>query len=96
MASYASAAELFDFKLLYMEAGSGAETPVSPQLISAARSSTDIPIVVGGGIRDGTTARIAVQAGADWIVTGTLGEEYNNADELREVLSELITTMRST
>jgi len=96
VASYASAAELFDFKLLYMEAGSGAETPVSPQLISAARSSTDIPIVVGGGIRDGTTARIAVQAGADWIVTGTLGEEYNNADELREVLSELITTMRST
>jgi len=25
-----------------------------------------------------------------------LGEEYNNADELREVLSKLITTMRST
>jgi len=51
--------------------------------------------VVGGGIRDGVTARIAVEAGADWIVTGTLGEEYWDADELREVLSELIISMRS-
>ena len=40
-------------------------------------------------------ARIAVEAGADWIVTGTLGEEFENADELREVLSEFISTMRS-
>jgi heptaprenylglyceryl phosphate synthase len=61
VASYAAAAELFDFKLLYLEAGSGASTPVSPDLISAARSSTDIPIVVGGGIRDGAAARTAVE-----------------------------------
>lgn len=96
VASYAAAAELFDFKLLYLEAGSGASTPVSPNLISAARSSTDIPIVVGGGIRDGAAARAAVEAGADWIVTGTLGEEYADADELREVLSTLIISMRFT
>ena len=65
-------------------------------LISAARSSTDIPIVVGGGIRDGVAARMAVEAGADWIVTGTLGEEFTDADELRDVLSKLIQSMRST
>ena len=94
VSSYAAAAELYGFKLLYLEAGSGAATPVSKELISAARNSTDIPIVVGGGIRDGDTARIAVEAGADWIVTGTLGEQFENADELREVLSNLITTMR--
>ncbi|MAV94742.1 MAG: phosphoglycerol geranylgeranyltransferase [Euryarchaeota archaeon] len=95
VASYAAAAELYGFKLLYLEAGSGAATPVSQDLISAARRSTDLPIVVGGGIRNGVTARIAVEAGADWIVTGTLGEEYWDADELREVLSELIISMRS-
>ena len=96
VSSYAAAAELFGFKLLYLEAGSGAATPVSKELISAARNSTDIPIIVGGGIRDGDTARIAVEAGADWIVTGTLGEEIANADDLREVLSKLISTMRLT
>ncbi len=95
VSSYAAAAELFGFQLLYLEAGSGAATPVSQDLISAARRSTDIPIVVGGGIRNGATARIAVEAGADWIVTGTLGEEFENADELREVISELIISMRS-
>jgi len=96
VSSYAAAAELFGFKLLYLEAGSGASTPVSHELISAARNSTDIPIIVGGGIRDGAIARIAVEAGADWIVTGTLGEEFENADDLREVLSELISSMRPT
>ena len=95
VSSYAAAAELYGFKLLYLEAGSGAATPVSRELISAARNSTNIPIVVGGGIRNGAMARIAVEAGADWIVTGTLGEEFENADELREVLSEFISTMRS-
>ena len=47
VSSYASAAEMFGFKLLYLEAGSGAETPVSQGLIEAARDSTDLPIVVG-------------------------------------------------
>ena len=88
--SFAMAAEMFGFRLLYLEAGSGASSPVSSDLIKAARSSTDLPIVVGGGIRGVEAARRAVESGADWIVTGNLGEEFDDADELKAVLQDMI------
>ena len=95
VSSYAAAAEMFGFNLLYLEAGSGAESPVSRGLIEAARESTDLPIIVGGGIREAQAAKRAVEAGADWIVTGNLGEQYEDADELRQVLEALIEAMNS-
>ena len=49
--AYAMAAQFLGFKLLYLEAGSGVETPVNPELIKAARESCDLPIMVGGGRR---------------------------------------------
>ena len=50
---------------------------------------------MGGGIRDPQTARRAVQAGADWVVTGNLGEQFEDADELRQVLEAMIEAMIS-
>ena len=88
--SYAMAAQFLGFKLLYLEAGSGVETPVNPELIKAARESCDLPIIVGGGIRDPQAARDASEAGADWIITGNITEEYDDASELQAVLSDLI------
>jgi phosphoglycerol geranylgeranyltransferase len=44
-------------------------------MIKLVKSNIQVPLVVGGGIRDGETARAAVEAGADIIVTGTLVEE---------------------
>ena len=67
--------------------------PVSPDLIRSARDSCNLTIVVGGGIRDAQSARIASKAGADWIVTGNLAEEYDNADELQEILTKFISDM---
>ncbi|MEL0335468.1 MAG: phosphoglycerol geranylgeranyltransferase [Euryarchaeota archaeon] len=93
--AYAMTAEAYGFKLLYLEAGSGATTPVSQELIQAARNSCKLTLIVGGGIRDGQTARKAVQAGADWIVTGNLTESFDDADELQRVLTEFISTMNS-
>ena len=88
--AYAMAAQFLGFKLLYLEAGSGVETPVNPELIKAARESCDLPIIVGGGIRDPQAARDASEAGADWIITGNITEEYDDASELQTVLSDLI------
>lgn len=93
VSAYATTAEFYGFKLIYLEAGSGAKTPVSPSLINAARTSCDLTIIVGGGIRDGETAKIAANAGADWIVTGNLAEEYSDADELQNVLTKFISEM---
>ena len=88
--AYAMAAQFLGFKLLYLEAGSGVETPVNPELIKAARESCDLPIIVGGGIRDPQAARDASEAGADWVITGNITEEYDDASELQAVLSDLI------
>jgi len=83
-------AEFLGFALVYLEAGSGAESPVNPDLIKAARRSCDLPIIVGGGIRDSHSARAASEAGADWIITGNITEEYDDASELQAVLFDLI------
>ena len=95
VSAYAMAAESYGFGLFYLEAGSGATRPGEPQLIQAARNSCNLTLVVGGGIRDGETARRAAQAGADWIITGNLAEEFDDADELQRVLSDFITEMNS-
>ncbi|UCE74251.1 MAG: tryptophan synthase subunit alpha, partial [Methanomassiliicoccales archaeon] len=66
---------------VYYEAGSGAERPVSNEMIQAVRNNVDIPIIVGGGIRDGDTAKEKIDAGADVIVTGTIIEKDRNSIE---------------
>ena len=94
-AAYAMTAQSYGFELLYLEAGSGAHTPVDSELIRTARASCNLTLIVGGGIRDGETARRAVEAGADWIITGNLTESFDDADELQGVLTEFINTMNS-
>ena len=94
-AAYAMTAQAYGFELLYLEAGSGADTPVDPELIRTARESCNLTLIVGGGIRDGATARRAVEAGADWIITGNLTESFDDADELQGVISEFIREMNS-
>ena len=93
VAAYAMTAQAYGFRMFYLEAGSGAETPVSPELIRTARESCDLTLVVGGGIRDGLTARAAAEAGADWVITGNLAEDYDDVNELQKVLSEFIDEM---
>tara|TARA_B100000900_G_scaffold256263_1_gene218378 strand:+ start:1302 stop:2114 length:813 start_codon:yes stop_codon:yes gene_type:complete len=95
IAAYATTAEYYGFKIIYLEAGSGAKNPVSPELIKAARKSCDLTIIVGGGIRDGKTAKIASDAGADWVITGNLTESFDDANALQNVLMEFISTMNS-
>ena len=48
---------------------------------------------MGGGIRDGATARRAAEAGADWVITGNLSEDFDDVTELQRVLTEFIEEM---
>ncbi len=84
---YALAAEYLGMKLLYFEAGSGANYPVSDQMITTVKENTNIPLIVGGGIRTVDAAREKVQAGADIIITGTTLEKEKN---LKKTLTEII------
>lgn len=84
-AGYALAAQLFGMKLVYLEAGSGAPSPVPAPLVRAVREVLDVPLVVGGGIRGGAEADGILKAGADVIVTGTIAEN-RQFDRLRDVV----------
>jgi len=44
-------------------------------MIRRTKKIISIPLIVGGGIRDGKTAYQKVKAGADIIVTGTIVEK---------------------
>ena len=79
--AYASAAELLGMRYIYLEAGSGAPQPVTPQMIAAVRKYCIGTLIVGGGIRDPKAAIAAKKAGAQIIVTGTLVEEETKVTE---------------
>ena len=84
--AFAMAAEMYGMSLFYLEAGSGADKPVPPEMIAAVKASTNIPLIVGGGIRTPEAAEAARKAGANAIVTGTLLEQCDNDDILRAVV----------
>ena len=71
----AIAGEMLGLKLIYLEAGSGAATPVSTSMISKVSQMISVPLIVGGGIKTPEMAAEAVKAGADIIVIGTAFEK---------------------
>ncbi|NJO03980.1 MAG: geranylgeranylglyceryl/heptaprenylglyceryl phosphate synthase [Bacteroidia bacterium] len=72
----AMAGEMLGLKLIYADAGSGAEKPISSKMVSLLRKSIDVPLIVGGGIRSGEKAAEILLAGADIVVVGN-GVEAN-------------------
>jgi geranylgeranylglyceryl phosphate synthase family protein len=72
--AHVRAAALIGMGATYLDAGSGAERPVAPALVSAARQASSGLLFVGGGVRDAATVRAARDAGADYVVIGTLFE----------------------
>ncbi len=74
----AMAGELLGLQLLYMDAGSGAETPISTEMISSVAGAVNVPLIVGGGIRSKKQAEAALKAGADIIVVGNAFEKDLN------------------
>ncbi|MBE9465462.1 geranylgeranylglyceryl/heptaprenylglyceryl phosphate synthase [Dyadobacter subterraneus] len=79
----AMAGEMLGLKNIFLDAGSGAQYPVSADIIEAVRASVDTPIIVGGGINTSEKALTAMQAGADVIVVG------NGIEQNQNLLSEV-------
>jgi putative glycerol-1-phosphate prenyltransferase len=71
----AKAGEFLGMKLIYLEAGSGAMPPITPQIIKQVKQELNIPLIVGGGIRSKAQLENAYKAGADIVVIGTAFEE---------------------
>ena len=79
------AAELMGKTAIYLEAGSGALHPVSPDTIRAVRAATSCTIIVGGGIRTTEAMQAAYDAGADLVVIGNHFEQH--PEELEKFLT---------
>ncbi|MHA1652953.1 MAG: geranylgeranylglyceryl/heptaprenylglyceryl phosphate synthase [Candidatus Thorarchaeota archaeon] len=78
---YALAAELLGFKLVYLEAGSGAEGGGVPaETIRTVSQYADIPVITGGGFNDAASVVRAVEAGASIVVQGTYVENSVQRD----------------
>jgi phosphoglycerol geranylgeranyltransferase len=71
----AMAGEMLGHKLIYMDAGSGAKKPITEEMISLVAKNIDVPLVIGGGIRDAEKAYRNCKAGADVIVVGNAIEK---------------------
>lgn len=69
-ASTALAGEMLGLKTIYMDAGSGAEEPISNKVIKAVKKSIGVPLIIGGGLNTPLKAKQALDAGADIIVIG--------------------------
>jgi phosphoglycerol geranylgeranyltransferase len=84
-AAYALAAQFLGMRFVYLEAGSGAKTSVTPEMIKTVRRTFNGFLIVGGGIKDVKTAQSLVKAGADALVIGTFLEKGGSIKKLQEI-----------
>lgn len=71
----AMAGEMLGLKLIYMDAGSGAQRAIPTSMISQVAKYIQIPLIVGGGITTAEKAKENCLAGADIIVVGNAIEK---------------------
>ena len=80
--SMAIAGQLMGKQLIYLEAGSGAHSPVSIDIIRIVSKHLSVPLIVGGGICTPEAMIAAFDAGADIVVIGNHFEQ--NPDEIAD------------
>ena len=74
----AVAGEMLGLKLIFMDGGSGAQNPISEEMITEVSKSVSTPLIIGGGISSGEKAAANCKAGADIIVVGNAIEKDEN------------------
>jgi phosphoglycerol geranylgeranyltransferase len=73
--AHALTGEYLGMKYIYLEAGSGADKSVPCEMVKKVKQAISIPLIVGGGIRTVKDAKEIIQAGADYIVLGSIIEK---------------------
>jgi phosphoglycerol geranylgeranyltransferase len=88
-AAHALAAEYFGMRFVYLEAGSGVGNPVPANMVKAVKAVTNLPLIVGGGIRTGGQVKEIAKAGASIIVTGNVLEENKGKSKITELVGNM-------
>lgn len=86
-AATALAAEMMGMQLFFTDGGSGADNPVSDELITAITETCTKPLVVGGGLRSPEEVARKVAAGASHIVIGNALEKSMDGAYISELAS---------
>jgi phosphoglycerol geranylgeranyltransferase len=84
VAAHAVAGQMIGMVAVYLDAGSGAASPVAPAAIRAVRCAVPLPLLVGGGIRTAEQVCDARRAGADFVVVGSAIED-GGSGRIREL-----------
>jgi putative glycerol-1-phosphate prenyltransferase len=85
----ALAGEQLGLKLIYLEAGSGANGIIGREIITTVKDNISIPLIAGGGIRTADDVRKLYLAGAKGVVVSTAVEEdYSILQSLAAVKKE--------
>lgn len=71
----AMAGEMLGLKLIFMDAGSGAKKTIPAEMIRFVKDSIEVPLIIGGGIRDTEVLRTVLEAGASTVVIGNHFEQ---------------------
>jgi len=82
--AHALAGQYLGNKLIFLEAGSGAQNHAASDIVSIISKEVHIPIIVGGGVSTPESAHSLVSSGASYIVTGTKIEQNPSILELKE------------
>jgi len=87
----ALAGEQLGLKLIYLEAGSGANDRIREEIVTKVKANISIPLIVGGGIKTPEDVRRLYKAGANGVVVGSAVEnDYHVLNSLAEVRNEFI------
>ena len=79
----ALAGEMLGMKIIYMDAGSGAEKPVPGKMIKKVSNTIESPLIIGGGLNSIEKITTAIRSGADTIVVG------NGIEDNQQLLVEI-------
>jgi len=82
-AATALAGQFMGSKLIILESGGGAPSPVPPKMVAAAKKQIEVPLLIAGGVRNERLAYETIKAGADIVQVGTAFEL--NKGNLKEI-----------
>ncbi len=71
----ALAGEMLGLRQIFMDAGSGAQNPISTSMIESVSGAIQVPLIIGGGIRTAEKVEANLRAGADVVVVGNAIEK---------------------
>jgi phosphoglycerol geranylgeranyltransferase len=86
---YAMAAHYLGMRTLYLEAGSGSDKTISPEVIAAVRKYYPGLLIVGGGVTTPEAASKISKAGADIIVVGNMLEKEGFEPKLAAIVKAI-------